>query len=69
MNRFENAKIYKIVDNSSDMVYIGSACKTLQQRLKKHESDYKNFKAGKYCFFLINFNFVIFIILFLILIN
>ena len=34
MNKFENAKIYKIVDNVSDMVYIGSTCKTLQQRLK-----------------------------------
>ena len=50
MNKFQNAKIYKIVDNTSDLIYIGSTCKTLNQRLKKHESDYKSFKAGKYHF-------------------
>ena len=47
MNKFENAKIYKIVDNTSDMIYVGSTCKTLQQRLKEHESCYKRFKVGK----------------------
>ena len=47
MNKFENAKIYKIVDNTTDMIYIGSTCKTLEQRLKAHESNYKRFKAGK----------------------
>ena len=47
---YQNAKIYKIVDNTSDMIYVGSTCKTLQQRLKKHESDYKRFKDGKYNF-------------------
>ena len=47
MNKFENGKIYKIVDNVSDMVYIGSTCKTLQHRLKQHEVHYKLFKAGK----------------------
>ena len=30
------------------MIYIGSTCKTLQQRLKGHEAHYKLFKAGKY---------------------
>ena len=44
---YQNAKIYKIVDNTSDAIYIGSTYKTLQQRLKKHEADYKRFKAGK----------------------
>ena len=49
-SNYQNAKIYKIVDNTSDMIYIGSTCKTLEQRLKKHESDYKRFKDGKYTF-------------------
>ena len=47
MNKFENGKIYKIVDNLSDMVYVGSTYKTLQQRLKAHEINFKAYKAGK----------------------
>jgi hypothetical protein len=47
---YQNAKIYKIVDNTSDAIYIGSTCKTLQQRLKGHEADYKKFKNGNYHF-------------------
>ena len=47
MNNYENAKIYKIVDNTTDMIYVGSTCRTLQQRLKDHEKIYKRFKAGK----------------------
>ena len=45
---YQNGKIYKIVDNVSDMVYVGSTCKTLQHRLKQHEAAYKSFKAGKF---------------------
>ena len=45
---FNNGKIYKIVDNKSNMIYIGSTCKTLEQRLKSHISNYKKYKAGKY---------------------
>ena len=47
---YQNAKIYKIVDNSSDMIYVGSTFKNLQPRLNQHERDYKKFKAGKYSF-------------------
>ena len=36
MTNFQNSKIYKITDNLSDMIYIGSTCKTLEQRLKQH---------------------------------
>ena len=50
MNKFQNGKIYKIVDNLSNMIYIGSTYKTLNQRLKKHEYNNKSFKAGKYNF-------------------
>ena len=50
MNKFENAKIYKIVDDTLDMIYVGSTFRTLQQRLKSHETKFKSFKAGKYSF-------------------
>ena len=52
MNKFENAKIYKIVDNTSDMIYVGSTCKTLQQRLKKHENNFKHHLNVKYSVFI-----------------
>ena len=39
MNKYNSGKIYKIIDNTSDMIYVGSTCKTLQQRLKGHEND------------------------------
>ena len=45
---YQNSKIYKITDNTSNAVYIGSTCKTLQQRLKQHEANNKSYKAGKY---------------------
>ena len=47
MNKYETGKIYKIVDNTSDMIYVGSTCQTLEQRLQRHESDYRAFQAGK----------------------
>ena len=47
MNKFDNAKIYKIMDNVSNAIYVGSTCKTLEQRLKQHKNNYKGFKAGK----------------------
>ena len=47
MNKFQSGKIYKIVDNSSDLIYIGSTCDTLEQRLKGHEASFKCFKLGK----------------------
>ena len=48
MNKFENGKIYKIVDNTTNVVYVGSTCKTLKQSLKGHEYVHKFFKPGKY---------------------
>ena len=47
MNKFQSGKIYKIVDNLTNDIYIGSTCKTLEQRLKQHKANYKAFKAGK----------------------
>ena len=48
MTDYQKAKIYKIVDNTNQNVYIGSTCKTLKQRLSGHVSDYKRFIKGKY---------------------
>jgi len=36
MNKYINGKIYKIVCNITDDVYIGSTIQTLKRRLKKH---------------------------------
>jgi methionine synthase I (cobalamin-dependent) len=48
MPNYANAKIYKIVDNTSDKIYIGSTCKTLSSRLSAHRCAYKSEKC-KYC--------------------
>ena len=48
--KYQSGKIYKIIDNTSDMIYIGSTCQTLEQRLKGHEQQFKSFKAGKKIF-------------------
>ena len=45
-SRLDNGKIYKITDNSNDNVYIGSTCKTLNERLLQHKYDYKRFLKG-----------------------
>ena len=47
MNKFENGKIYKITDCASNMVYVGSTYKTLDQRLRAHEINFKAYKANK----------------------
>ena len=45
-NKLDNAKIYKIVDNTNDNKYIGSTCKTLKTRLSEHKYSYKRFLNG-----------------------
>jgi hypothetical protein len=47
-SKLDNAKIYKITDNTNQNKYIGSTCKTLNQRLSKHKSNYKRFLKGIY---------------------
>jgi hypothetical protein len=39
--------IYKIIDNTSDRIYIGSTIKKLQPRLSQHKCHYKSYLAGK----------------------
>jgi hypothetical protein len=50
MVNYQNGKIYKIVSNETDMIYIGSTCKLLCQRLAQHRSTYKAYQSGKYRF-------------------
>jgi hypothetical protein len=40
-------RIYKITSPQTDTVYIGSTTQTLQKRLSKHKSDYKQYQNGK----------------------
>ena len=47
-NKYSNGKIYKLIDNTNENIYIGSTIFTLKQRLKGHEYVFKCFKAGKY---------------------
>lgn len=48
MTNYQNSKIYKIVDNLTNAIYIGSTCKSLEQRLNQHIANNKSFKAGVY---------------------
>jgi len=40
--KYQNGKIYKIVCNNTGRIYIGSTYKTLEERLDRHEIDYKS---------------------------
>jgi len=49
----DSGKIYKIVSDSTDKIYIGSTVRTLEERLEGHEEHYEkwfnsDFKSG-YC--------------------
>ena len=47
MNRYENGKIYKIVDVGYNKCYIGSTCERLSQRMTRHRSYYFKFLKDK----------------------
>jgi hypothetical protein len=47
MVNYNNSKIYKIIDNTNDNIYIGSTVKTLAQRLGQYRQDYKKYLNGK----------------------
>ena len=40
-NKYLNGKIYKLVSNNTNDIYIGSTTKSLEKALIKHKSDYK----------------------------
>ena len=47
-NKYERAKIYKIVCNETGNIYIGSTCESyLSKRLSKHLNNYKQYIKGK----------------------
>ena len=48
--KYQNGKIYKVVCLDTGRIYIGSTYKTLEQRLKCHESFYKSYLNGKYSY-------------------
>jgi hypothetical protein len=47
-NKYQNGKIYLIYSKDYPLIYYGSTCKTIKERLNKHEDDYKRFLNGKY---------------------
>jgi len=47
-NKFENGKIYKIVSDLTDKIYIGSTTQKLCSRLSGHKRSYKQFLNGNY---------------------
>ena len=47
MNKYQNGKIYKLVDNGYNKCYIGSTCETLSQRFARHRNHYKDFQKGR----------------------
>ena len=46
--KLDNAKIYQIIDNTNNNVYIGSTYKSLKERLSQHKFDYKRYLKGTY---------------------
>jgi hypothetical protein len=40
-NKYNSGKIYKIIDNTNNNIYIGSTIETLKRRLQRHINDYK----------------------------
>jgi hypothetical protein len=44
---YQNGRIYKIVSNQTDKVYIGSTCSPLYKRLYAHRKHYKVYLSGK----------------------
>ena len=48
MNRYNNGKIYKIVDVGFNKCYIGSTCEKLCKRMERHRNSYRTYlRTGK----------------------
>ena len=43
MNRYENGKIYKVVDVGFNKCYIGSTCEMLSKRMERHRNSYRKY--------------------------
>ena len=50
MPDYSKGKIYKLVSNYTDDIYIGSTCQSLSMRKGGHSRDYKKYLSGKYHF-------------------
>ena len=46
MSKYQNAKIYKIVSNAIDQVYIGSTYQALSARMSGHRKNFKRYMNG-----------------------
>ena len=46
-NPYHYGKIYKIICNDTDKIYIGSTILPINERLKKHKRDKKEYELGK----------------------
>ena len=46
MNKFQNGKIYKIISNYTDDIYIGSTTQKLCKRLSNHKECFKCYNKG-----------------------
>jgi hypothetical protein len=57
INKYHNGKIYKLVNDVDDKVYIGSTCQPLYKRLYEHKNDCKK---GHYFFHKSTFSFTTF---------
>jgi len=45
---YKNGKIYKIVSDNTDNIYIGSTCSMLSKRISNHKNEYNQFLKGKH---------------------
>lgn len=45
---YSNGKIYKVVDNGYNKLYIGSTTQPLYKRMNYHRCNYRKFKKGQY---------------------
>lgn len=42
MNKYQNGKIYKIINTTNDLIYYGSTIRDLNKRFNHHKNCYKN---------------------------
>ena len=46
MVNYQNGKVYRIISNQTDRVYIGSTAATLSKRMAEHRSGHRSYLAG-----------------------
>jgi len=44
INKYQNGKIYKLINSQTNKIYIGSTCRTLNRRLISHKFHYLSWK-------------------------